>query len=81
MKMKVINLENLAARHESFIFIGIAMVIATLIKLFGIYQISSDWFWFIGGIGLIVEGSIMLKKQRKFDRKYKIIERDSNEIS
>jgi len=31
-----------------------------------------DWFWFLAGMGLIVEGSISLVKQRKFDRKYKI---------
>ncbi len=50
------------------------MVIGTLIKLLGFYEFSSDWFWFLAGIGLTVEGSIVLAKQRKFDKKYKIIE-------
>ncbi|OGJ20575.1 hypothetical protein A3K73_05320 [Candidatus Pacearchaeota archaeon RBG_13_36_9] len=63
-------------RYEAFIVVGIIMVIGTLIKLLGFYDFSSDWFWFLAGIGLVVEGGISLVKQRKFDRKYKIVDRE-----
>ena len=61
-------------RYEVFIFAGLLVVIGTLVKLLGFYDFSSDWFWFLAGIGLTIEGSILLAKQRKFDKKYKIIE-------
>lgn len=64
-------------RYEAFILIGLLMAIGTLIKLFGLYDFSSDWFWFLAGVGLAVEGAISLNKQRKFDKKYKIVERDN----
>ena len=69
---------NNMIRYEGFILVGILMVIGTLMKLLGVYDFSSDWFWFLAGIGLIVEGIISLIKQRKFDRKYKIIEISSS---
>ena len=64
-------------RYESFIIVGILMTFLTLIRIFRVYDFSSDWFWFLAGIGLIVEGTISLIKQRRFDKKYKIIERES----
>ncbi len=67
-------------KYESFILVGIIMAFAALIKLLGLYDFSSDWFWFLAGLGLIVEGIISLIKQRKFDRKYKIISRNGDEI-
>ena len=63
------------ATYEAFAFIGVIMIIGVMIKLFGYADFSSDWFWLLAGIGLVVEGSISLVKQRRFDRKYKIIER------
>jgi len=63
-------------RYEGFILVGILIVFGTLLKLVGNYNISSDWFWFLAGIGLIFEGTISLIKQRRFDKKYKIIERE-----
>ena len=68
-------------RYEVFILAGLLMTIGTLIKLLGFYDFSSDWFWFLAGIGLTIEGSIALAKQRKFDKKYKIVEiaQDSKE--
>jgi len=69
------SIKNLM-RYELFVVVGILMVIGTLVKLLGFYDFSSDWFWFIAGIGLTVEGLISLSKQRKFDRKYMIIERE-----
>ena len=66
-------------RYEGFILIGVFMTIGTLAKLLGLFNFSSDWFWFLAGIGLVIEGTISLIKQRKFDRKYKVIEIDKNE--
>ncbi len=66
---------NNLVRYEAFILIGLLIAIGTLIKLFGFYDFSSDWFWFLAGVGLAVEGAISLNKQRKFDKKYKIVER------
>ena len=71
VKTKIISL----MRYESFIFVGIVMTIGSLIKLLGYYDFSSDWFWFLAGIGLAVEGAISLIKQKRFDNKYKIIEK------
>ncbi len=72
MKDRIKNL----IRYELFIVVGVLMTIGTLIKLIGFYDFSSDWFWFIAGVGLVVEGLISLSKQQKFDKKYKIIERE-----
>lgn len=76
--IKATKLESWA-RHETFIVVGVLMTIGTAVKLLGEYDFSSDWFWLLAGIGLVVEGAISLVKQRRFDRKYKIIERDGGE--
>lgn len=68
------HLDNFV-RYEIFIIVGVLMSIGVLLKLFGNYNIDSDWFWLLAGLGLIVEGSISLARQRRFERKYKIIER------
>ena len=65
-------------RYESFVFVGVVIVVGALIKILGFYNFSSDWFWLLAGIGLIFEGAISLIKQRKFDKKYKIIERQED---
>lgn len=70
---------NGIARYESFIFVGAIMVIMTLLKLLGFFDFSSDWLWFIAGLGLVVEGTISLAKQKNFEKKYKIIEVGSPE--
>jgi hypothetical protein len=64
------------ATYQVFAFVGVAIIIGTLIKLLGYANFSSDWFWLLAGVGLVIEGSISLVKQRRFDRKYKIIERE-----
>jgi len=64
------------AKYEIFIIVGILMVLGTAIKLFGGYKFSSDWFWLIAGMGLVVEGSISLTKQKMFDKKYKVVFRE-----
>ncbi len=62
--------------YESFIVVGVLIAIGSLIKILGVYDFSSDSFWFLAGIGLVVEGAISLIKQKRFDRKYKIIEKE-----
>lgn len=62
------------AKYEIFIIVGVLMSIGVVMKLAFHYNIDSDWFWLLAGLGLMVEGSISLVKQRKFDRKYKVIE-------
>jgi hypothetical protein len=63
------------AAYETFILVGLLMAAMTLLKLLGYIDFSSDWLWFLAGVGLVVEGAISLAKQRRFDKKYKIIER------
>lgn len=70
------NNSNGFVRYEVFILVGLLMVIGTLVKLLGFYNFDSDWFWFLAGVGLVVEGAISLIKQKKFDKKYKIVEID-----
>jgi len=64
--------------YEVFIIVGILIALGAVAKLFGFVDFSSDWFWFLAGIGLIVEGIISLAKQKRFDKKYKIIEKAEN---
>lgn len=64
------------AKYEVFILVGILMSIGVLLKLVWKFNIDSDWFWLLAGMGLVIEGSISLLKQRKFDNKYKIVERE-----
>ncbi|VVB78992.1 Uncharacterised protein [uncultured archaeon] len=78
-KILIKNLDSFA-RYETFIFIGVIMSIGTLLKLLRFYDFSSDWFWLLAGVGLVIEGCISLVKQKRFDRKYKIIEINESEI-
>ena len=73
--MKVENL----FRYEIFILIGAILALGTLFKLLGFYELSSDWFWVVAGVGLVIEGAISLSRQKKFDRKYKVISREEYE--
>ena len=59
-----------------FIFVGILMILGSLTKLLGFYDFSSDWFWFLAGIGLLTEGLISINNHVKSNRKYKIIEKE-----
>ena len=61
--------------HGSFILVilvGLAMVVGVLDKIIFSADIDSDWFWFLAGMGLVVEGVISLRRQRKFDKKFKV---------
>lgn len=65
-------------RYEFFVLIGFTIAVGAFGKVLGIWNFSSDWFWFFVGIGLIIEGIIALFKQRRFDRKYKIVEKSQD---
>ena len=58
------------------ILFGSLIVLGTVLKLAGMLKLDSDWFWFMAGMGLLCEGVVSLVKQKRFDRKYKIVERD-----
>ena len=49
------------------------MVFGTLLKLGGYFIIDSDWFCFLAGLAITIEGIIALVKQKQFDKKYKIV--------
>ncbi|MCK4997571.1 hypothetical protein KAS08_04655 [Candidatus Pacearchaeota archaeon] len=57
------------------VVVGIVVATGVFGKMIFGWNIESDWFWFLTGMGLAFEGIIALKKQKKFDKKYKIIER------
>ncbi len=76
-KMIKLRPRNLV-RYESFVLVGLILAAGALIKILGVYDFSSDWFWFLAGLGLVVQGTISLIKQKKFDKKFKIIERTDN---
>ncbi len=65
-----------AISYALLVMFGFLLVAGTLLKLLGVISIDSDWFWFLTGIALTIEGFINMLKQRQFDRKYKIITRD-----
>ena len=71
----IVGIANFA-KYEIFIIVGLLMSVGVLLKLIFHYDIDSDWFWLLAGLGLVVEGSISLVKQKRFERKYKIVERD-----
>ena len=64
------------ATYAMIISFGALISAGTFLKLTGIVNIDSDWFWFFAGLGLFCEGVISLVKQKRFDKKYKIVERD-----
>ncbi|PIN89815.1 hypothetical protein COU57_05265 [Candidatus Pacearchaeota archaeon CG10_big_fil_rev_8_21_14_0_10_32_14] len=76
MQIKVNNF----LRYEGFVVVGVLMTLGTLIKLSGIIDFSSDWFWLIAGIGVTIEGAISQRKQKQFDSKYKIVTKDEYEM-
>lgn len=74
--IKIVKFETTYSGHELFIAVGFFMAFGTLLKLLGVYDFSSDWFWFIAGIGLVIEGFISLVKQKRFNQKYKILSKE-----
>ena len=63
------------ARYEVFMIVGILMTVGTAAKILGLANFSSDWLWLLAGFGFVVEGAIALSRQKKFEKKYKIIEK------
>ena len=70
---------TITTNYILFIIVGVVILIGSLIKLFGFYDFSSDWFWALAGMGLMIEGAISFVKQRMFEKKYKIIERSKTQ--
>lgn len=81
LSRKINKTESFRAKNSSYgsfvlvILVGAIMAAGVLMKLFLGADIDSDWFWFLAGVGLAVEGVISFRRQRKFDMKYKIIRR------
>ena len=57
------------------IVFGVGMASLVFLKLVFGFDVNSDWFWFLAGLGIAVEGIISLEKQKRFDRKYKVVKR------
>jgi hypothetical protein len=74
------NITNFSKTYKLIIGVGFLMAISTLIKILGLAEFSSDWFWFIAGLGLILEGTVLLSKQKKFDDKFQIVEKNKKNI-
>ena len=72
---------GLDTHYILFIIIGFLIAVGSLIKILGYYDFSSDWFWLLAGVGLVIEGIISFIKHKKFDKKYIVIEKPSEEIS
>lgn len=70
---RIIRFETAYAGQELFVFAGLLMMGATLFKLLGFIDIDSDWFWFIAGCGLFIEGMIMITRQKRINRRYKVL--------
>ena len=75
-KFKIKRHFNKFATYEAVIFIGLIMAVITFLKLMGVIDFSSDWLWFLAGVGLFVEGLISLIKQMKFDNKFMVVKRE-----
>ena len=53
------------------------MALGVLVKVFFGFDLDSDWFWFMAGVGLAVEGVISMRRQKRFDKRYKVVSRGS----
>lgn len=63
-------------RYGSFVLIillGLLMAFGVLMKLMFGADIDSDWFWFLAGVGLAVDGVVAFVRQKKFDKKFKVM--------
>ena len=77
--VRTIKFESGNSGHELFIAVGLLMVAGTLLKLLGVIHLDSDWFWFVAGLGLVVEGITSLVKHKRFNQKYKVLSREEFE--
>ncbi len=76
---KVVRFESSSAGHELFIFVGVLMVVGTLLKLTGVFYLDSDWYWFLAGLGLTIEGVVSFVKHKRFNKKYRILSKEEFE--
>jgi len=74
--VKLIRFEGSNSGHELFIVVGFLMVVGTFLKLMGVIHLDSDWFWFVAGLGLVVEGMTSLVKNKRFNQKYKVLTKE-----
>ncbi len=85
MKKKIEEIKNAVKLNKDYsgyiilIIFGVAMALFVFIKIMGFVYIDSDWFWFIAGLGLAIEGMVSLIKQKKFNTKYKVLTREEFE--
>jgi hypothetical protein len=77
--IRTVKFEGDYSGQELFVFVGLLMATGTFLKLMGVIYLDSDWFWFVAGLGLTVEGAISISKQRKFNKKYKVLSREEFE--
>ncbi len=63
-------------KYETYVVLGMLLSLAVLVKIIFKLNISSDWFWFLAGIALLLEGVLDLKKQKRFNEKYKIVSKE-----
>jgi len=63
------------ASYVLVIILGFVMAFVVFLKLVFGFNIDSDWFWFLAGLGVALEGIISLEKQRMFAKKYKVVNR------
>ncbi len=71
--IRIIKFEGDYSGQELFVFVGVLMIIGTLLKLLDVIYLDSDWFWFVAGLGLMVEGLISMVKQKRFNNKFKVL--------
>lgn len=57
------------------VMVGLVMSLVVLSKIFFKLDIDSDWFWFLAGVGLMFEGVLSYRRQKKINKKYKVVER------
>ena len=57
------------------IVVGIVMAAVVFLKVGFGFDVDSDWFWFLAGVGLMFEGVISYRRQKKINNKYKVVER------
>jgi len=69
------GMENRYASFVLLIGVGVVMVMAVLFKLTLGFDIDSDWFWFLAGVGFLLQGIISFKARKRFDLKYKVVRR------
>lgn len=74
--VRIIRFEGDYSGQELFVFVGVLMVIGTLLKLLDVIYLDSDWFWFVAGLGLLVEGLISMGKQKRFNNKFKVLSKE-----